>query len=128
MRVIEASLDEDLSLFSAYLCQQRIQHRIYEESGAQVLELADGAQAGSVKAAYSAWRNGELILERRSGGDSGGADRLGFLLGLLRRYPATLSILALAVLVLGLWPAPVMEVMHASVDNLLQHVAQSKLP
>jgi len=35
--------------------------------------------------------------------------------------------LALAVLALGLWPAPVVDVMHATIDNLLQHVAQSKL-
>jgi NADH-quinone oxidoreductase subunit M len=38
-----------------------------------------------------------------------------------------MAILAVAVLVLGLWPAPLVDVMHASVENLLQHVAQSKL-
>ena len=36
-------------------------------------------------------------------------------------------LLAASVLGLGLWPAPVVDVMHASVDNLLQHVAVSKL-
>jgi len=40
---------------------------------------------------------------------------------------AIMSILAVAVLVLGLWPAPVVDVMHASVDNLLQHISVSKL-
>jgi NADH-quinone oxidoreductase subunit M len=35
--------------------------------------------------------------------------------------------LAVAVLVLGLWPAPVTEVMHASVEHLLQHISVSKL-
>jgi NADH-quinone oxidoreductase subunit M len=35
--------------------------------------------------------------------------------------------LAVAVLALGLYPAPVVDVMHASVDNLLKHVAISKL-
>jgi NADH-quinone oxidoreductase subunit M len=35
--------------------------------------------------------------------------------------------LAAAVLALGLYPAPLVDVMHASVDNLLQHVAVSKL-
>jgi len=39
-----------------------------------------------------------------------------------------MSILAVAVLALGLYPAPLVDVMHASVDNLLQHIAQSKLP
>ncbi|MDH5471461.1 MAG: NADH-quinone oxidoreductase subunit M [Gammaproteobacteria bacterium] len=38
-----------------------------------------------------------------------------------------MTTLAIAVLALGLWPAPVVDVMHASVNNLLQHVAVSKL-
>ncbi|HED16156.1 MAG TPA: NADH-quinone oxidoreductase subunit M [Gammaproteobacteria bacterium] len=38
-----------------------------------------------------------------------------------------LGILAVAVLILGLWPAPLVEVMHASVANLLQHVSAGKL-
>ncbi|MDH5484684.1 MAG: NADH-quinone oxidoreductase subunit M [Gammaproteobacteria bacterium] len=38
-----------------------------------------------------------------------------------------MSILAVAVLALGLYPAPLVDVMHASVENLLQHVAVSKL-
>jgi NADH-quinone oxidoreductase subunit M len=38
-----------------------------------------------------------------------------------------MTILAIAVLVLGLWPAPVVDVMHATVENFLQQVAQSKL-
>jgi NADH-quinone oxidoreductase subunit M len=40
---------------------------------------------------------------------------------------AIMTILAIAVLVLGLWPAPVTEVMHATVENFLQHVSVSKL-
>jgi NADH-quinone oxidoreductase subunit M len=39
-----------------------------------------------------------------------------------------MSILAVAVLALGLYPAPLVEVMHASVENLLQHITQPKLP
>ena len=39
-----------------------------------------------------------------------------------------MSILAIAVLGLGLYPAPLVDVMHSSVDNLLHHIAQSKLP
>jgi NADH-quinone oxidoreductase subunit M len=39
-----------------------------------------------------------------------------------------LASLAAVVLLFGLWPAPLVEVMHASVDNLLQHVSVSKLP
>jgi len=39
-----------------------------------------------------------------------------------------MSILAVAVLALGLYPAPLVDVMHVSVENLLHHIAQSKLP
>ncbi len=38
-----------------------------------------------------------------------------------------LGSLALAVLMLGVWPAPLIEVMDASVANLLKHIAVSKL-
>ncbi|MCK5395131.1 MAG: NADH-quinone oxidoreductase subunit M [Gammaproteobacteria bacterium] len=38
-----------------------------------------------------------------------------------------MTTLAIAVLVLGLWPAPVVDVMHATVENFLQHIAVSKL-
>jgi len=38
-----------------------------------------------------------------------------------------LALLAVAVLAMGLYPLPFTEVMHASVNNLLHHVAQSKL-
>jgi NADH-quinone oxidoreductase subunit M len=38
-----------------------------------------------------------------------------------------LGLLAICVLGMGLYPAPFTEVMHTSVDNLLAHVAHSKL-
>ncbi|MEZ5618454.1 MAG: NADH-quinone oxidoreductase subunit M [Rhodocyclaceae bacterium] len=40
---------------------------------------------------------------------------------------AILTVLALCVLAMGLYPFPFTEVMHASVDNLLRHVAEPKL-
>jgi NADH-quinone oxidoreductase subunit M len=43
------------------------------------------------------------------------------------RETLILGILAVSVLVMGLYPFPFTEVMHASVDNLLKHVATSKL-
>jgi NADH-quinone oxidoreductase subunit M len=39
-----------------------------------------------------------------------------------------LGILALAVLLVGLWPAPLVDLMHSSVADLLAHINQSKLP
>jgi len=38
-----------------------------------------------------------------------------------------LTVLAVAVLAMGLWPHPMSEVLHNSVNDLLAHVAQSKL-
>jgi NADH-quinone oxidoreductase subunit M len=38
-----------------------------------------------------------------------------------------LAVLALAVLVMGLYPQPIIEVMHASIENLLQQALSSKL-
>jgi NADH-quinone oxidoreductase subunit M len=39
-----------------------------------------------------------------------------------------LSVLAAAVLLVGLWPAPLLEVMQVTVRHLVEHVATSKLP
>ncbi len=38
-----------------------------------------------------------------------------------------MAVLAIAVLALGLWPAPLLEVMKPTIDNLLQHIMTSKL-
>ena len=38
-----------------------------------------------------------------------------------------LAVLAAAVLGMGLYPLPLLEVMHTTVDDLLAHVARSKL-
>lgn len=38
-----------------------------------------------------------------------------------------LGVLAVIVLVIGLWPAPLLDIMHASVEQLLMHVSQTKL-
>jgi len=44
-----------------------------------------------------------------------------------RREFLFLAILAAAVLIVGIWPNPLLEVMHASVENLVQHASISKL-
>jgi len=36
--------------------------------------------------------------------------------------------LAVPVLVLGLWPAPLLDMMHASIDQLVAHISHSKPP
>ena len=41
--------------------------------------------------------------------------------------PRSFGSLAVVVILLGVWPAPLLDVMHASVDNLLIQATQSKL-
>jgi NADH-quinone oxidoreductase subunit M len=43
------------------------------------------------------------------------------------RETLILTILAIVVLFFGIWPDPLVDVMHASVQNLLEHVSQSKV-
>jgi NADH-quinone oxidoreductase subunit M len=39
-----------------------------------------------------------------------------------------LASLAAMVLLFGIWPDPLFEMMHASVEQLAQHISVSKLP
>ena len=45
-----------------------------------------------------------------------------------KREFAMLAALAFMVLLLGVWPDPLFELMRASVEQLVQHISQSKLP
>ena len=55
-------------------------------------------------------------------------EKVAALQDLNRRETLNLGVLAAAVLALGIWPAPLMEVMHATVENLVAHVGECKLP
>ena len=43
------------------------------------------------------------------------------------RETVILLMLAVAVLLFGIWPAPLLDVMHPTIEHLLEHVMQSKL-
>jgi NADH-quinone oxidoreductase subunit M len=43
------------------------------------------------------------------------------------REALVLSLLAAAVLLVGLWPTPLVDLMHSSVANLLEHIVKSKV-
>jgi NADH-quinone oxidoreductase subunit M len=73
-------------------------------------------------AAYSLW-----MVKRVVFGDIAN-DNVKALEDVNAREFVILATLAVAVLGFGLWPEPLIEVMHASVDNLLVHVTVSKLP
>jgi GlpG protein len=99
MRVIETSIEEDLSLFSGYLWGLRVRHRIFEERGRQVLEVADSQTAGTVRNAYAAWREGSLVLERPLSLKSGYGPSLKRIREVLSRYPVLCGVLGLAVVI-----------------------------
>ena len=67
--VLSVSVEEDLLPLSAILQQRGVAHRIFEESGRQVLAVQRAAQADEVNSLYRAWRSGELSIElaRREG-------------------------------------------------------------
>ena len=71
-------------------------------------------------AAYTLW------MYKRVWFGAVGNDRVSALSDLSRREFWLLATVAAAVLVLGLYPKPFTDVMHASVSDLLTHVAKSK--
>ena len=73
-------------------------------------------------AAYTLWMYKRVIFGDVANDNVAGLDDIN------SRETLILLLLAVVVLLFGLWPAPLVEVMHASVDNLLAHVSVSKLP
>jgi NADH-quinone oxidoreductase subunit M len=72
-------------------------------------------------AAYTLWMYKRVIFGAVAN------DRVAGLSDLDGRERLVLGLLALAVLVMGLWPNPFAEVLHTPVNELLNHVMQSKL-
>ncbi|MEE9342760.1 MAG: NADH-quinone oxidoreductase subunit M [Gammaproteobacteria bacterium] len=72
-------------------------------------------------AAYSLW-----MVKRVVFGDIGN-EEVAKLTDVTAREKLILGTLAVAVLALGLWPAPLQEVMRASVENLVSFISISKL-
>ena len=72
-------------------------------------------------AAYTLWMYKRVIFGAAAGPAIEG------LRDISKREFAILAILAVAVLWMGIYPFPITEVMHATVDELLVHVANSKL-
>ncbi|HNQ04536.1 MAG TPA: NADH-quinone oxidoreductase subunit M [Thiobacillaceae bacterium] len=72
-------------------------------------------------AAYSLWMYKRVVFGKVAHAQVAGMPDLD------SREFLVLLLLALLVLGMGLYPAPLTEVMHASVNNLLDHAAQSKL-
>ena len=72
-------------------------------------------------AAYTLW-----LIKRVIFGEIGN-QHVAELQDVNNREIVMLSLLAAAVLLLGLWPDPLTSVMHATADNLLHHITATKL-
>ncbi|MEK7697175.1 MAG: proton-conducting transporter membrane subunit, partial [Pseudomonadota bacterium] len=72
-------------------------------------------------AAYTLWMYKRVIF------GPGANEQVATLNDINGREAVFLAALAVAVLVMGLWPQPFLEVMHASVEHLLTQAMTSKL-
>lgn len=72
-------------------------------------------------AAYTLWMVKRVIFGEVAN------DNVAALEDINKREFLILGLLAIPVLLFGLWPAPLLEVMEPTVNNLLQHIMQSKL-
>ncbi|HEX4926921.1 MAG TPA: NADH-quinone oxidoreductase subunit M [Burkholderiales bacterium] len=71
-------------------------------------------------AAYTLWMYKRVIFGAVAN------DKVAALQDIDRREALVLALLAAAVLAMGVYPLPVVDVMHASVNNLLAHIAVAK--
>ena len=72
-------------------------------------------------AAYTLWMYKRVIFGEVTN------DEVEKLQDINTREKLILGSLAFFVLLFGLWPAPLFEVMHATIENLIQHITQSKI-
>jgi GlpG protein len=96
-RPLQLDADIDLELFCAYLWKLGIRHRVYEERGQQVVEVADPSHAQVVREQYDAWRSGRLTLTRAEAA-SARPPRFGQALSLVWQYPALASLVLVTLL------------------------------
>lgn len=75
-----------------------------------------------IGAAYTLWMVKRVVF------GAVGNDKVAALSDINGREFLVLGSLAAAVLILGLWPAPLVEVMDVSIANLLKHIAVTKIP
>ena len=94
---LEISIDVDLRLFSQYLRQLGIEHRINEQAGNQIIWLADEARKQQVVSLYQRFESGELQLAAE---EAPGQPRGSLLQGVARavkHFPVTLSLMLISI-------------------------------
>ena len=89
------------------------------KAGAWIAVLA--ATTLVLGAAYTLWMYKRVVYGPVANEAVGSLEDVG------RRELVVLAVLAVLVLLLGLWPAPLLEVMGPSVEHLVEHLGRSKL-
>jgi GlpG protein len=98
-KVLETDIQADLSLFSNYLWQLGIQHRVNESSGNQLLWVARAEHKQQVLELYDEFTNGSLRLSLVPlDAEPQGAGYLSDILELYRRFPAVLTLILICLI------------------------------
>jgi len=101
-----------------------LRRRVHGDPGElprRLLVRLPGATTLIIGAAYTLWHGQARGLWGVAN------DKVAKLQDVNGREALVLTTLAIAVLLLGLWPQPLIELMDASVEHLLRHIAVSKL-
>ena len=97
LRALDLPLDADLSTFSRLLWQHGIGHRVFEERGRQILEVAEAAYLEPVRSAWERFERGDAALIQALSSEPPSA-RNSALKVALRGAPVTAMALVLMVL------------------------------
>ncbi len=100
-RFLELDANLDLRLFSQFLWQQGIVHRISEEQGQQVLWLEQPDQAEDVRDWFEDWQRGDLVLSTEAPMPRDTAQGYRWRQS-LQQFPVSCGFLLVCVLI-GLW-------------------------
>ena len=98
MRVLEAPTSEDWTALTRYLRTRSIAHRVFEESGRQILVVESSDDREIVREAYDAWRAGRLGASAASGRAAMGVPAL---VAVIAAAPGTAGVLVAAWLTYG---------------------------
>lgn len=97
--IVAISVDRsiDLSLFSGFLAQNGVRHRISEDGDQQVVRVYDQADAERVRALYQRLSSGEIQFERQEIPKEERARQVSPLLLQLRRAPFTVALILISI-------------------------------
>jgi len=93
-RALSVPVEEDLLPLSVLLHQHKVMHRVFEESGRQVVMVQRPDQVEQVQKLYNAWRSGQVrieLSEKQPPAKSGAARRQ------WQRSPVTLVLVLLSI-------------------------------